>query len=85
MFGQMLVDELPVWGYVEPDPHQPKRNYPSYEPPGHIYEVDYAAMRDPKHDTRVFPSSSASNYGELELKALFETKKDAQLAVKGVY
>ncbi|KAK8635808.1 hypothetical protein V6N13_004526 [Hibiscus sabdariffa] len=76
-----LVNDGHVWRFVQTEPIVED----VWANVGHIYEVDYAAMRDPKHDTRVFPSSSASNYGELELKALFETKKDAQLAVKGVY
>ncbi|KAL4291656.1 hypothetical protein GQ457_14G018180 [Hibiscus cannabinus] len=84
-----LVNDKSVWGYVEPEPNQSEHNYPAYEPPApirpclaHMYEVDYVAMRDREHEARVFASSSASNYDELELKALFETKKDAQLAVK---
>ncbi|KAK8540223.1 hypothetical protein V6N13_048677 [Hibiscus sabdariffa] len=70
-----LINDKPVWGYVEPEPNQPERNYPAYEPPTHMYEVGYAAMRDWEHEACVFASSSASNYDELELKALFETKK----------
>ncbi|KAK8623146.1 hypothetical protein V6N13_118037 [Hibiscus sabdariffa] len=70
-----LVNDKSVWGYVEPEPNQSEHNYPAYEPPAHMYEVDYAAMRDREHEARVFASSSASNYDELELKALFETKK----------
>ncbi|KAK8695935.1 hypothetical protein V6N13_001077 [Hibiscus sabdariffa] len=74
-----LVNDKSVWGYVEPEPNQLEHIYPAYEPPAHMYEVNYAAMRDREHEVRIFASSSASNYDELELKALFEKKKDAQM------
>ncbi|KAK8705067.1 hypothetical protein V6N13_048676 [Hibiscus sabdariffa] len=45
-----LINDKPVWGYVEPEPNQPERNYPAYEPPTHMYEVGYAAMRDWEHE-----------------------------------
>ncbi|KAK8487384.1 hypothetical protein V6N12_005575 [Hibiscus sabdariffa] len=66
----MLVDEPHVWGYVESEPI-----YPTYKPSAHMYEVDYDAKRDLEHEARVFASSSASNYREMKLRTLFETKK----------
>ena len=78
----LVNEEPPIWGYVQSMPNQSEVNYPAYEPPVHMYEVDYAAMRDPEYEARVFSSSSALNYDELELAAQYETKKDAQLAVK---
>ncbi|KAK8617953.1 hypothetical protein V6N13_080854 [Hibiscus sabdariffa] len=47
-----LVNDKSVWGYVEPEPNQSEHNYPAYEPPAHMYEVDYAAMRDREHEAR---------------------------------
>ncbi|KAK8568357.1 hypothetical protein V6N12_006911 [Hibiscus sabdariffa] len=37
----------------------------------------YTAMRDQKHEAHVFGSSSSSNYGNLVLKAQFESIKEA--------
>ncbi|KAK8480843.1 hypothetical protein V6N13_056991 [Hibiscus sabdariffa] len=71
-----------VWGYVGPQIEQPVPSYTAYEPPTSMYDVDYTTMRDREHEARVFGSSSSSNYGELVLNAQFETKKEAQLAVK---
>ncbi|KAK9011898.1 hypothetical protein V6N11_039973 [Hibiscus sabdariffa] len=70
-----LGNEQPVWGYVGPDTEQPVPSYPAYELPARMYDVNYTAMRDREHEARVFGSSSSSNYGELVLKAQFETKK----------
>ncbi|KAK8704312.1 hypothetical protein V6N13_047939 [Hibiscus sabdariffa] len=75
-----LRNEKPVWGYVGPETEQPVPSYPAYEPPSRMYDVNYTEMRDREHLARVFGSSSSSNYGELVLKAQFETKKEAQLA-----
>ncbi|KAK8571305.1 hypothetical protein V6N13_103433 [Hibiscus sabdariffa] len=75
-----LRNEKPVWGYVGPEIEQPVPSYPAYEPPSRMYDVNYTEMRDREHQARVFGSSSSSNYGELVLKAQFETKKEAQLA-----
>ncbi|KAK8999038.1 hypothetical protein V6N11_070216 [Hibiscus sabdariffa] len=72
----------PVWGYVGPQTEQQVPIYTAYEPPTSMYDVDYTAMRDREHEARVFGSSSSSNYGELVLNSQFETKKEAQLAVK---
>ncbi|KAL4379409.1 hypothetical protein GQ457_02G040590 [Hibiscus cannabinus] len=72
----------PVWGYVGPQTENPVLNYTAYEPPTRMYDVDYTAMRDREHEARVFGCSSSSNYGELVLNAQFESKKEAQLAVK---
>ncbi|KAK8704835.1 hypothetical protein V6N13_048447 [Hibiscus sabdariffa] len=77
-----LGNEQPVWGYVGPETEQPVPSYPAYEPPARMYDVNYNAMRDQEHQARVFSSSSSSNYEELVLKAQFETKKEAQLAVQ---
>ncbi|KAK8713144.1 hypothetical protein V6N13_148367 [Hibiscus sabdariffa] len=35
-----LINDEHVWSYVEPEVNQPERNYPAYEPPAHMYEVD---------------------------------------------
>ncbi|KAL4272740.1 hypothetical protein GQ457_13G009160 [Hibiscus cannabinus] len=72
----------PVWGYVGPQSEQSVPNYTAYEPPTSMYDVDYTAMRDREHEARIFGSSSSSSYGELVLNAQFETKKEAQMAVK---
>ncbi|KAL4334815.1 hypothetical protein GQ457_07G002760 [Hibiscus cannabinus] len=76
-----LGNEQPVWGYVGPQTEQPIPSYLAYEPSARMYDVNYTAMRDREHEARIFGSSSSSNYGELVLKAQFETKKEAQLAV----
>ncbi|KAK9008977.1 hypothetical protein V6N11_080453 [Hibiscus sabdariffa] len=76
-----LRNEKPAWGYVGPEAEQPVPSYPAYEPPSRMYDVNYTEMRDREHQARVFSSSSSYNYGELVLKAQFETKKEAQLAV----
>ncbi|KAK8486839.1 hypothetical protein V6N11_063226 [Hibiscus sabdariffa] len=55
-----------VWGYIGPQTEQPVSSYTTYEPPTSMYDVDYTAMRDREHESRVFGSSSSSNYGELE-------------------
>ncbi|KAK8549165.1 hypothetical protein V6N13_063561 [Hibiscus sabdariffa] len=47
-----LVNDKHVWGYVEPEHNQSEHNYPAYEPPAHMYEVDYGAMRDREHEAR---------------------------------
>ncbi|KAK8633181.1 hypothetical protein V6N13_014029 [Hibiscus sabdariffa] len=76
-----LRNEQPVWGYVGPETEQPVPSYPAYKPPARMYDVNYNAMQDREHQARVFGSSSSSDYGDLVLKAQFETKKEAQLAV----
>ncbi|KAL4366798.1 hypothetical protein GQ457_05G019920 [Hibiscus cannabinus] len=80
-----LVDEPVAWGYVQPGPNQSAHiledTMTAYEPPAHMHEVDYDAMRDPEYEARAFASSSV-NYDELALMTQFETKKDAQVAVK---
>ncbi|KAK8549167.1 hypothetical protein V6N13_063563 [Hibiscus sabdariffa] len=70
-----LGNDKSNWGYVRPENEQPILSYPAYELPARMYVVDYTAMRDREHEARVFGSSSSSNYGELVLKAQFETKK----------
>ncbi|KAK8635388.1 hypothetical protein V6N13_004126 [Hibiscus sabdariffa] len=60
-----LENEQAVWSYVGPETKQPVPNYPSYEPPAHMYDVDYIAMRDREHEARLFGSSSSSNYTRL--------------------
>ncbi|KAL4285495.1 hypothetical protein GQ457_16G023140 [Hibiscus cannabinus] len=70
-----LRNEKPVWGYVGPETEQPVPSCPAYEPPSRMYDVNYTEMRDREHQDRVFGSSSSSNYGELVLKAQFETQK----------
>ncbi|KAK8609088.1 hypothetical protein V6N13_025395 [Hibiscus sabdariffa] len=70
-----LENDKSVWDYVGPETEQPIPNYPAYEPPSHMYDVNYTAIRDREYEARVFGSSSSSNYGELVLEAHFETKK----------
>ncbi|KAK8716867.1 hypothetical protein V6N13_044160 [Hibiscus sabdariffa] len=51
-----LVDEPVAWGYVQPGPNQSAHiledTMTAYEPPAHMHEVDYDAMRDPEYEAR---------------------------------
>ncbi|KAK8533785.1 hypothetical protein V6N12_047189 [Hibiscus sabdariffa] len=52
-----LGNEQVVWGYIGLETEQPVPSYPAYEPPAHMYDVDYTTMRDRDHEARVFGSS----------------------------
>ncbi|KAK8583396.1 hypothetical protein V6N13_022102 [Hibiscus sabdariffa] len=58
----LLVDEKPIWAYVQLEPNQRVHNLEetmrAYEPLVHMYGVDYATMRDPEYEARAFASSS---------------------------
>ncbi|KAK8540224.1 hypothetical protein V6N12_046513 [Hibiscus sabdariffa] len=67
-----LINDKPVWGYVEPEPNQPERNYPAYEPPTHMYEdrmvtlqADATSMR-----VRTFDPNGAEFTVEAEVRGM---------------
>ncbi|KAK8978643.1 hypothetical protein V6N11_055629 [Hibiscus sabdariffa] len=58
-----------IWDYVGLETEQPISNYPAYEPPASMYDVDSTTMRDREHEAHVFGSSSSPNYGTPSWKA----------------